>query len=116
MVFKKVTAIVDELQQQAIQQALESHGVKGYSVHPLKGRGHYANTFKADLLVSHVEISIYTSHKHVEKIANLIIQTADVGADSEGLIAISPVDELYWIYEGKPVTEDKFHYFEVDHD
>lgn len=116
MAFKKITAIVDEFRLEAIEQALVAHGVSGFFIHSVEGRGHYFNPYKRDGLVNHVVINIYTSDTHTKAIAQMLMRAADVGIKSEGLIAITPVDELYWIKEKKPASEDEFNYFEVGHD
>jgi len=116
MAFKKVTAIVDSFRLTYIEQALQAHAVSGFSMYSVKGRGHYFNAFKRDGLVEHVLICVYTSDKHAKSIAQVIMSAADTGVTSEGLIAISPVDEMYWIKENKPVSENEFNCLEVGHD
>ena len=115
MTIKKITAIIDDLQLGAVEKALESHGVNGFTVQAVKGRGNYCNTYSRNHLVNHVQIVIYTSEQHARKIANLIMQTADVGAESEGLVEIITMDQLFWIHQQSPAVADEFNYFEVDH-
>ena len=61
MAFKKVTAIVDEFRLETIELALQAHGVSGFSIHSVKGRGHYFNPSTRDGLVNHIVISAYTT-------------------------------------------------------
>jgi nitrogen regulatory protein PII len=116
MNIKKVTAIIDEIQLDKVEKELGTHGIKGFTIHPVSGRGEYCNTYSRNQLVNHVQIEIYTSESHAGPIARLIMQTADVGVQSEGLVAISSVDELFWVHKQRPVDEDDFKYFEVDHE
>ncbi len=116
MSIKKITAIIDELQLVEVEKALESHGVTGFTVQTVKGRGNYCNTFSRSHLVQHVKIVIYTSTQHANKIATLIMQTAGVGAESEGLVAITAVDELFWVNKQSPAVADEFNYFEEECD
>jgi len=44
------------------------------------------------------------------------MKAADSGITSEGLIAITPVEELYWIKEKRQVSEYEFNCFEVNDD
>ena len=44
------------------------------------------------------------------------METAGVDANDEGLVAISPVDNLFWVSNQVAVNEDAFNYFEVDED
>ena len=115
MSIKKITAIIDELQLDAVEKALELHGVTGFTVQAVKGRGNYCNTYSRNHLVNHAQIVIYTGDQHARSITTLIMQTADVGAESEGLVEITSVDELFWVHEQSPAVVDEFNYFEVDH-
>jgi len=114
MAIKKITAIFDELHVEKVANALEAHGVKGFTVHPVKGRGSYCNTFSRNHLVRHTQIEIYTAENHAKKIARLLMKVAHVGADSEGLVAITSVDELNWIFQQKQAVIEDFNYFEVE--
>lgn len=116
MLIKKVSAIIDELQLEKVENVLGEHGVTGFSIHQVKGRGSYCNTFSRDGLVSHVQIEIYTSVKHANKIAMLIMQTADVGADSEGLVTITSVEQLFWVSQKTPVDAEAFNFYEEGDD
>ena len=97
MELKKITAIIDSLQLDRVHKALESHGVTGFSIQPVKGRGKYCNTYSRDNLVEHIQIDLFVDASHANDIVELIIKTADVGADSEGLVTVIPIESLYWI-------------------
>jgi nitrogen regulatory protein P-II 1 len=112
MSVKKVVAIIDELQLDSVEKQLGAHGVMGFSIHPIKGRGRYCNTFSKNGLVSHIQIEVFTNEKYAAKIAELIINTAHVGADSEGLVAIISVDELFWVSQKKSISGDEYQYFD----
>ena len=53
MNIKKVTAIINEMQLDNVANALCEHGVKGFTIHPVSGRGSYCNTYSKDGLVTH---------------------------------------------------------------
>jgi len=115
MKIKKITAIIDDMQLEAVEHALETHGVTGFTVHVVRGRGKYNNyLYTRDQSVSHSQVEIYTSQDHVEKIAQLIMQVAAVGLVSEGLVAITEVEQLNWVYEQKRASEEDFNYFSSD--
>lgn len=99
MTIRKVTAIINEMQLDNVAKALCEHGVAGFTIHPVTGRGNYCNTFTKDGLVTHKQIEVYTSEEYATQIACLIMKTADVALDSEGLVAITTVDELFWVYQ-----------------
>lgn len=99
MTIKKITAIIDEMQLDNVAKALCDHGVTGFTLHPVTGRGNYSNTFSNDGLVNHKQIEVYTSEEYATQVAHLIMKTADVAVDGEGLVAITSVDELFWVYQ-----------------
>lgn len=111
MKLMKITAIIDQLQLEKVQTALEFHGVTGFSIQPVKGRGKYCNTYSKDHLVEHIQIDLFVPANVAHEISKLILQTADVGADSEGLVAIIPVDALYWVKDQLSAKPEDFNYF-----
>ena len=113
MMIRKVTAIINEMQLENVAKALCEHGVTGFTIHPVMGRGNYCNTFSKDGLVTHKQIEIYTTEKYATKVAQLIMKTADVELDSEGLVAITSVDELFWVYQQTPIQANDFNFNET---
>lgn len=105
MKIKKVTAIINEMQLDNVANALREHGVEGFTIHPVSGKGNYCNSFSHDGLVTHKQIEIYTADNHAKKIA-------DVALDSEGLVAITSVDELYWVFQKTPAQIKDFNFIE----
>lgn len=110
MIIKKVTAIINEMQLDNVAKALCDHGVTGFTIHPVTGRGNYCNTFSKDGLVTHKQIEVYTLDEHATKVAHLIMKTADLELDSEGLVAITTVDELFWVYQQTPAQVNDFNF------
>lgn len=113
MNIKKVTAIINEMQLDNVANALCEHGVKGFTIHPVSGRGSYCNTYSKDGLVTHKQIEVYTVDVNAIKVARLIMKTADVALDSEGLVAITSVDELFWVYQQTPAKISDFNFIEA---
>ncbi|PCI63267.1 MAG: transcriptional regulator [Gammaproteobacteria bacterium] len=112
MSIKKVTAIIGELMLDNVEQALMDHGVTGFTIHPVKGRGYYANLYSEDGLVSHSQIEIFTNGEYAKKIVNLIMKITNIGVDGQGLIAVTSVDELYGIGKKSLVNESQFNFFD----
>ncbi len=108
MSLKKVTAIFDELCLSNVEQALEKHGVIGYTVYHVKGRGKYYDSYNKGRLIPHIQMDLYTHERHAEAIAQLIMSTTYVNAESEGLVCIQALDELYWIHGRRPCTDEDF--------
>lgn len=108
MALKKVSAIVDEMRLNFVEDALIQSGVRGYTVHEVRGRGLYNEAYKQRELVNHTQIDVYTGEEQAKKIADLIMDTASQDGESEGLVAILPVDDLYWMYGRQKAEEDEF--------
>ncbi|MDX1301520.1 P-II family nitrogen regulator [Photobacterium sp.] len=111
MTFKKVVAIFDELRLGAVKASLFKHGITGFTVNEVYGRGNYFNAINEEHMIKHIQLNIYTIAENAEKIAKLIVKIAHVNADAEGLVAIEAVDNLYWIHTQLPSTAEdhKFH-------
>jgi nitrogen regulatory protein P-II 1 len=111
MSFKKVVAIFDEYRLDKVKASLLKHGVTGFTVHEVYGRGNYFNAIDEDHLIKHIQLIIYTSAEHAEHIAKLIVATAHANADAEGLVAIENVDNLYWIHTQLPSSKKDHEFF-----
>ncbi len=113
MSLKKITAVIDELRLSAVEEALRQHGITGYSVKQIKGRGAYFNSYTSDPLVPHVQLDIYTTSDYVDAIRGLIIATAHVGIANEGLVSVTPVEQLYSVSSGEAVGAQAFTFAEI---
>lgn len=114
MSLKKVSAIFDELRLNDMEQALIQHGVTGFTVQKVKGRGCYFDSYNPERLIQHLQMDVYTNAEHADAIAQLIVATARVDTDSEGLVSVIPVDNLYWIHSQEKAQATEFNYREVD--
>lgn len=113
MKIKKITAIINEMQLGNIEKSLCDHGVTGFTIHPVTGRGNYCNTYTKDGLVVHKQLEVYTSEEHARKVAQLIMKAGDVALENEGLVAITTVEELFWVYQQTPAQAEDFNFNEV---
>jgi len=100
MDINKVTAIFDEFRLKEVVETLIRHGVKGFTVHPVRGRGYYFDSFNENHLIKHIQMEI----------AQLIVDAAHVNADSEGLVCIVPVNDLLWIHDKRSATDNDFQF------
>ena len=110
---KKVAAILDELRLEEVEQALLMHGVKGLTVHKVRGRGAYFNSYSLDPLTAYILIEVFTAEHQAEKVARVIINAAHCNADGEGLVCITPVEDLFWIHTKKACRDSDFVFKEV---
>ncbi|TVZ37453.1 nitrogen regulatory protein P-II family [Alteromonadaceae bacterium 2753L.S.0a.02] len=110
MKLSKVVAIFDELKLEDIEAALLDNGVAGFTIHPVSGRGRYFDSFNENHLIKHIQIEIYTLREYAEPIGNVIVEAAYSNAESEGLVSIQPVDELYWIHDKRMAQPADFRF------
>lgn len=110
MSLKKVSAIFNEMEKDKLQSAFLKAGIFGYTIHDVRGHGVYNQQYGQTDLVDHLQVDIYTSAECAHSIAEFIIETVSVNADSEGLVAILPVEELYWIHTKEKVTDNEFEF------
>jgi nitrogen regulatory protein P-II 1 len=97
MELKKIVAIVRGSVLEEVEGELRRLGVKGISVSPIKGYGEYGNLFKEDRMVTNVKIEIFTERSTVDGIVAVIMETAHLGIEGDGIVAVQPVEKLYRI-------------------
>jgi len=110
MKIQKVTAIFDEFRLKDVEETLIRHGVKGFTLYPVRGRGEYFDSFNKNHLIKHIQMEIYARSEHANDIAQLIVETAHINADSEGLVCIVPVNDLLWIHDKRSATDSDFQF------
>ena len=99
MSIKKVTAIVQRSKLEHVETALRDAGVPGISVTIVNGYGDYANFFKSPPLVSHARLEIFIEEDKVSTVVDAIMNNAHTGMESDGIIAVLPVEHFYRIRE-----------------
>lgn len=97
MEFKEIVAIVRGSVLETVEKRLRDMGVKGISVSPIKGYGEYDNIYKTDRMVTNVKIEIFTGESAVEDIVTAIMDTAHLGIEGDGFVAVLPVEKIYRI-------------------
>lgn len=97
MDIKKIVAIVRRSVLEKVEESLRQLGVEGISVARIKGFGEYANLFKEDRMVDHVQIAIFSEQSAVDSIVKAIIDSAHLGIPGDGIVAVQPVEKLYRI-------------------
>ncbi len=97
MQYKKVTAIVICEKLKAVEQALVEIGVSGVSITQVRGYGEYHDFYQSDMMTCHACIDIFCRASRVDIIVNTIMDTAHNGQLEDGIIAVTPVEQLYRI-------------------
>jgi nitrogen regulatory protein P-II 1 len=102
---EKIVAIVRTMELEKVERKMKELGVKGVTVTQVKGYGQYSNFFSRDWMVTHARLEVFTSASRAEEITRGIMEAAHTGLPGDGLIAITPVEQLYRIRtksEAKP--------------
>lgn len=107
MEVKKIVAIIRNQVLQDVEERLASMNVEGISVSHVKGYGEYSTFMHDDWIFTHARIEIYTEQSMVDLIVDAILETAYVGMPGDGIVAVSPVDELYRIRSKSEVTDEE---------
>ncbi|MBD3653926.1 P-II family nitrogen regulator [Kangiella sp.] len=108
MKIQKVTAIFDEFRLKDVEDALIKHGVRGFTLHPVRGRGRFFDSFNENHLIKHIQMEVYARSEQANDIAQVVVEAAHVNADSEGLVCIVPVNDLFWIHDKCSATDGDF--------
>ena len=114
MKINKITAIFDEYRLKDVEDVLLKHSVTGFTLYPVSGRGYYFDSYNKNHLVKHIKMEIYINADNVQDIAKLIVDTAHVNAQGEGLVSIDHVQELIWIHEKRCAEVSDFCYHSGD--
>ncbi|NOZ51995.1 MAG: P-II family nitrogen regulator [Gammaproteobacteria bacterium] len=97
MNYRKITAIIRRSVLEKVEQKLQQLGIRGINVTKVKGYGEYADFYSKDWMVSHARIEIFTNETKVDAIAQAIMDTAHVGLEGDGIVAVMPVEKIYRI-------------------
>lgn len=110
MEIKKISAIFDEFRLKDVEQSLIDHGIKGFTLQTVRGRGRYYDSFNETHLIKHIQMDVYVKAEQAKAIVDMIIDVANVNADSEGFVCILPVNEFYWIHDKRSATDSDFQF------
>ncbi len=108
MALKKVSAIFETLRLEEVEEALIQQGAKGFTVHKVRGRGAYFDSYNRDPLTPRTLLEVYTSEANVATIIRAICKAACLGHNHGGLVSVVPVEELYWINDEKCCEDSDF--------
>ncbi len=97
MDFSKITAVIRPDKLEAVEKKLLKLGVPGVSISKGKGFGDYANFFSRDWTTTHVRIEVFIGKHRADEIAEAIMNVAHTGIEGDGLVAVSPVEDIYHI-------------------
>jgi nitrogen regulatory protein PII len=105
---KKVTAMIKPFKLDDVREALSDIGIQGMTVTEVKGfgrqKGHtevYRGAEYAVDFLPKIQIDIVLSDDQIERVIEVIIETARTGKVGDGKIFITPVDQVIRIRTGE---------------
>lgn len=106
MNFKRITAIIPDISLEKVESNLVGLGVNWITVSKNRGHGEYRDYFQKDCMSDCVRIEIFVEANKARCIADAICYAAYDGLNSDGMVAISSVDEFLIVREFKGATEN----------
>ena len=105
---KKVTAMIKPFKLDDVREALSDIGIQGMTVTEIKGfgrqKGHtevYRGAEYAVDFLPKIQIDIVLSDDQIERVIEVIIETARTGKVGDGKIFVTPVDQVIRIRTGE---------------
>ena len=105
---KKVTAMIKPFKLDDVREALSDIGIQGMTVTEVKGfgrqKGHtevYRGAEYAVDFLPKIQIDIVLSDDQIERVIEVIIETARTGQVGDGKIFVTPVDQVIRIRTGE---------------
>jgi nitrogen regulatory protein P-II 1 len=105
---KKIEAIIREDKVNDVKDALADIGIMGLNVFEVRGHGRQggiqlvgrAGTYQVNMLPK-IQVNIVLSDRNLEDAIEAILKSACTGEPGDGLIFVSPVDEVIRIRTGE---------------
>jgi nitrogen regulatory protein P-II 1 len=97
MEYRKITAIINASKLQAVEDALKREETIEVAITRIKGYGDYKNFFDPEWVSTQARVEVFASVTHATRIAEAIMGAAHVGLESDGIVAVLPVETLYRI-------------------
>jgi len=99
MKYRKVTAIIPDMMLEPVEQSLVALGIPGMTVSKARGFGAYRNYYTKDYLSDCVRVEVFSESDRAHEIADAIARAAHRGTVSDGVIAITPVEDFIHIHQ-----------------
>ena len=108
MAFFNITATIGIDRLDNVESSLRKAGVPGVSITKVRGYGQYKNFFQRDFLTTHARIQIYAPDDRIDAIVEAIMGAAHTGAESDGVIVVSPIAKMYRIDDRREAKPEDF--------
>ena len=94
MEYRKVSAIIPTLSLEKVEKALLESGVPAVCVCKVHGYDDYKNYFANDVMSDSSRVDVIVSKDRSREIVKVIATAAHQGMNSDGVIAVVPVEEF----------------------
>lgn len=108
MNFMNIAATIHVLSLDDVETRLRKIGVPGVSEWRVEGFAQYKDFFQRDLMTTHARIQIYAPEDRVKTIVEAIVDAAHTGHESDGVVVVSPVAQMFRISEKRQIVPEDF--------
>ena len=99
MKYRKVTAIIPTISLNDVEHALMEIAVPGMTVTKARGMGEYRNYYAKDSMTDSSRVEVFIKEENAQEVADTIAKAVHQGMNTDGVIAIMPVDDFMHIRE-----------------
>jgi len=110
--FRKIEAIIREEALDTVREALSAIGIVGMNVFEIRGHGRLGSqehswryTYLHKDMLPKIQLNIILSEHNVERTVEAIMQAARTGKEGDGIIFISPVEDVVRVRTGERGAE-----------
>lgn len=102
MEYRKITAIISASCLPAVEEALQHEATIEVAITRIKGYGDYKNFYDLEWISNQARVEVFVSREQVEAVVEAICGAAHAGLDSDGMVAVLPVETLMHIRDYVP--------------
>jgi nitrogen regulatory protein P-II 1 len=106
--FRKIEAIIREEALDAVREALAGIGIVGMNVFEIRGHGRLGSqehswryTYLHKDMLPKIQLNIILSEHNVERTVEAIMRAARTGKEGDGIIFISPIEDVVRVRTGE---------------
>ena len=100
--YRKITAIIHEDSLVAVEEALKQAGAIEIAITRVKGYGDYKNFYSAEWISEQARVEVFLPQAQAAAVVKVICRAAYAGLDSDGMIAVLPVENIVRIKDSMP--------------
>jgi nitrogen regulatory protein PII len=102
----KITAVIPYTAIDKVEENLTALGVVWITVEKVRGHGEHVNYYDKDCMTDCIRIEVFIEEEKARCIADAICYGAYDGKNSDGMVAIHPVEEFIRVRDFKEAAEN----------